>query len=400
MTGPGRALGRLALGALAVGVAGGAALALAAPRPPRTPRRVRDVAELKGFLGRLVASENPPGLSVVVVKDGAVAYERAVGLADGPRGAAATPATVYHWWSMTKIPTAMAVLQLRERGALRLDAPVTDYLPWFEVVYPSPSSPAITARHLLTHSSGLPDPMPAMIGWVHHDAAGRGQTELVRRRLPRYRGLRFAPGSAAVYSNLNYMVLGAVIEAVSGEAYEDYVVERVLRPLGMERTGFVYTPALAAHEAAGSLPVVHLYTPLLPFLLDVRALVRERRGRLLWLRRLYLDATPPSGLIGPAPDAARLMLAYLAGGELDGARVLAPDTVRAMTHEGHIGGRGLGWAVRREGGRLHVQHPGGGPGFATLMRLYPEERLGIVALANGTDLDYEGLADLLASMAW
>ena len=394
------ALRRAGLGALAVGLAGGVVLSVAAPRPPRTPRRVRDVAELEAFLQRLVGSGNPPGLSVAVVKDGRLAYGRGFGTADGPHGVAATPETVYHWWSMTKIATAVAVLQLAERGQLGLDAPVAGYLPWFAVDQRSRSSPAITVRHLLNHSSGLPDPMPAMIGWVHYDDAGRDQTELAKQKLARYTHLRFAPGSNAAYSNLNYLLLGAVIEAVSGRTYERYLVEEVLQPLGMRRTEFVYSRALREHAAAGSLPVVHYYTPLLPFLLDARALVRERQGRLLWLRRVYLDATPSSGLIGSAADVARLMLAYLGGGELDGGRVLSGESVRRMTYEGHVGSHGLGWFVRRSGGRLHLQHPGGGPGFATIMRLYPEEGLGVVALANGTDLDYDGLADLLGSMHW
>ena len=102
-----RALRNAALGALAAGLVGGTALYFGAPHPPRTPERVRDAAELDDYLARLVASGNPPGLSAAVVKDGRVAYERAFGLADGPRGVAATPDTAYHWWSMSKIPTAM-----------------------------------------------------------------------------------------------------------------------------------------------------------------------------------------------------------------------------------------------------------------------------------------------------
>lgn len=394
-----RTLRRIGLCALAAGLACGAALYVAAPHPPLIPQGIHDVAALEAFLLQLVASGNPPGLSVAVVKDGQIVYNRAFGMADAPRGVVATSDTVYHWWSMTKIPTAIAILQLHERGKLRLDAAVRDYLPWFEVDYP-PNSPAITVRHLLNHSSGLPDTMPAMIGWVHYDDAGRDQTELTKHYLPGYKQLRFKPGSQAVYSNLNYMVLGAVIEAVSDQPYERYIVEQVLRPLGMEHTDFLYTPALAAHEAAGSLPVAHFYTPLLPFLLDAGALVRERRGRLIWLQRLYLDVTPSSGLIGSAPDVARLMLAYLEGGALDGSQVLTSEAVRAMTYEGHVGTRGLGWDVDQQDGRLYLQHPGGGPGFATMMRLYPEERLGVVVLANGTDLDYDGIAGLLASTDW
>ena len=395
-----RALCNLTLGALAVGAVGGTALYLGAPHPPRTPERARDAADLDAFFARLVASGNPPGLSAAVVKDGRVVYEQAFGLADGPRGIAVTSDTTYHWWSMTKIPTAVAVLQLAEAGALELDAPVTTYLPWFDVEYPTADSPGVTVRHLLNHSAGLPDPMPRMIGWVHHDEAPRDQTALVRQHLPAYRTLRFAPGTDAAYSNLNYMVLGALIEAVTGQSYEQYVTDRVLRPLGMTRTGFTYTPEMAAHEAVGSLPLVHLYTPLVPFLLDARALVRERHGRLLWFNRTYMDANPPSGLIGSARDVTRFMLAYLAGGEQNGEPVLSAEVVWAMTYEGRAKGRGLGWAVGEERGRPYLQHPGGGPGFATILRLYPRERLGVVVLANGTDLDYDGVARLLASAPW
>ena len=128
------------------------------------------------------------------------------------------------------------------------------------------------------------------------------------------------------------MLLGAIIETVSGQPYESYVLEHILQPLRMERTGFVYSPELKA-QAAGSLPVLHPYTPLLPFLLDARALVRERRHGMHWLNRMYLDATPSSGLIGSSSDAARLMQAYLDGGELDSERVLPASVVHQMTHE-------------------------------------------------------------------
>src|SRR5688572_30086540 len=120
-----------------------------APHAPATPRQVMDKTELESYLNRLVASGNPPGLSVVVVKDGEVVYENAFGFADGPRHSKATPETVYHWWSMTKIPTAVAIMQLHEQGKLDLEDVVTKHLPWFEVKYRSGDSPAITIRNLL-----------------------------------------------------------------------------------------------------------------------------------------------------------------------------------------------------------------------------------------------------------
>jgi len=372
-----------------------------APHAPATPAQSANLAELEAHLNQVTASGSPPGLSVVVVKDGRIVYSRAFGYADKPRSVNASPETVYHWWSMTKIPTAMAVLQLQERGRVDLDEPVENYLPWFEVNYPSDEEgPVITVRNLLQHTSGLPDTIPAMIGWVHYDDATRNQSEVVKKHLPEFSRLRFEPGSKAVYSNLNYMLLGAVIESVSGQTYESYITRNILQPLGMSQTGFVYTPGMAAREAAGTLPVVHYYTPLLPTLLDPGALIRERQGGLLWLNRVYIDATPSTGLIGSAPDLARLMLAYLNRGALDGSRILNPGSISLMTATAPMDGHGLGWFVGESGSGRYLEHAGGGPGFATIMRVYPEIELGVAVLANGTDLDRENLVDLLANMTW
>ncbi len=152
---------------------------------------------------------------------------------------------------------------------------------------------------------------------------------------------------------------------------------------------------------------MHLYTPLLPLLLDPKALIDQRLGSILWLNRVYTDALPPSGLIGPAPDVARLLLAFLHGGELDGARILSPRSTALMTAvpaslagsmpaaEGSASEHGLGWLFVAVRGQVRLQHDGGGPGFATSMRLYPEDELGIVIMANGTDLDRDALAALI-----
>ncbi|HLO14561.1 MAG TPA: serine hydrolase domain-containing protein [Anaerolineales bacterium] len=367
---------------------------------PATPKQVKDVAALESYLNDLVDSGTPPGLSVVVVKDGEIVYDKAFGFADGPRNVKATSDTVYHWWSMTKIPTAIAIMQLQEQGKLNIDDDVTEYLPWFKVNYPSSASPAISIRNLLQHTSGLPDTIPAMVGWVHYDDSTRNQTEVLKKHLPEFNKLKFEPGTKAVYSNLNYMVLGAIIESVSGQTYESYITENILQPLGMSDTSFVYTPGMAENESTGTLPVVHFYTPLLPALLDPGQVIRERDGKLLWLNRVYIDATPSTGLIGSAPDVARLMLAYLNHGTLDGETILRPESIAMLTETAPIDGHGLGWFIGESNGIRYLEHAGGGPGFATTMRLYPDKGLGITILTNGTDLDRTGLADLLVHIDW
>ena len=371
-----------------------------APHSPAIPAQVTNVTEMESYFNQLVESGNPPGLSVVVVEDGRLVYKHAFGYADRPLGKKSTPDTVYHWWSMTKIPTAIAIMQLQEQGKLNLDDAVTMYLPWFKVNDSSGKHPVITIRNLLQHTSGLPDTIPAMIGWVHYDDATRDQTQIIKNHLNQYNTTKFKPGEKAVYSNFNYMVLGAIIESVTGQPYEAFITKNILQPLGMSQTNFIYTPAMAQHEAAGTLPVVHLYTPLLPFFLDMNALVRERQGKLLWLNRVYIDATPSTGLIGPATDVARLMIAYLNLGSLDSNRILSPESVATMTETAPLEGHGLGWSVGGSHGSRFLEHAGGGPGFATIMRLYPDSGLGIAILANGTDLNRGRIADLLASLDW
>jgi CubicO group peptidase (beta-lactamase class C family) len=238
--------------------------------------------------------------------------------------------------------------------------------------------------------------MPAMIGWVHYQDEIFDQTRLLEKHLPDYNQLKFAPDSKAAYSNLGYMVLGAVIEAVSGQSYEAYMQEQILKPLGMTTTNFLYTPQMAGEIAAGSHPVVSLYTPMLPILLDMDLLIRQRTGALLWFNPVYIDATPSTGLLGSVSEAALLAKALL--GQED---ILTPESHALLLPKGTAPTeRPLGWAEYNNSDRLWVQHRGGGPGFATIMRLYPDEDLGIVIMANNTNLQSEALVEAFASLDW
>jgi len=363
---------------------------------PRLTANPASVAEVESYIGEIVDRQQPPGLSVVVVKDGAVVYDQAFGWADGPSRLPAGPDTVYHWWSMTKVATAIAVLQLHDANLLDIDDPVRDYLPFFQPTLDgSPASP-ITIRQVLRHTSGLPDTIPAMIGWVHYEDEIYNQTELLQKHLPAYNRLKFAPDTRFAYSNLGYLVLGAVIEAASGQRYEVYIQEHLLTPLGMNHTSFLYTSQMSGQIAAGSHPVLSMYTPLLPFLLDMKALVRERAGSLLWFNPVYIDTSPPSGLIGPANDVALLAVALL-----NRDSILSPESHALLLPQGpSLTGRPLGWAEYSTGHRLWVGHSGGGPGFATIMRLYPEENLAIILMANNTDLPREALVEAFAGLDW
>lgn len=394
--------------ALAAALATGVLCALR-PAHPSPPAAVRSVEALEAYLDRLTAAGWPPGLTLAVVKDGRFAYCRGFGMADGPRGIPAQAETSYRWWSLTKIPTAIAVLQLAERGRLALEDPVAKHLPFFELESPPPGTGTVTLRHLLNHSSGLPDAGLGLVRWLHRDGDPPvDQTAFAARVFPDYASLAFEPGSQTSYTNVGYMLLGAVIEKASGQAYEDYVQQNVLAPLGMDHTGFRFA-APAALEAAGSHPLVDPLTPLLPILVKHwSALHRETTWRHLWFNRIYTDYTPPTGLIGCAPDLARLAVAYLNGGEWQGRRLLAAATVERMSTVDRVGSRkrawrdkqqGLGWVVAC-GERECLEHFGGGPGFGAALRLYPAEGLGLALLSNDTTLDREAILDTAAGVEW
>jgi CubicO group peptidase (beta-lactamase class C family) len=289
--------------------------------------------------------------------------------------------------------TAMGILQLVDQDRIALEDPVAAYLPFFEIETDREDGRPITLRMLLNHTSGLKDTMPAMMGWVHFDNENRDQTELLRRVLPDYAKLRDTPGQSRAYSNLGYIVLGAVIESVTGQRYEHYIENEVLAPMGIRQTGFLYPAGGSGDTAAGSHPLVSIFTPLLPFYVPMDKLIATRTGTRLWFNRFYIDATPSTGLIGTAGDAARLAWAFA-----DNSRVLPPDML-ALTRQGE-GGLPLGWEGYSRGGTRWYQHRGGGPGFASIMRLYPEQNIAIAVLANNTNLKREALCDLIAGVDW
>jgi CubicO group peptidase (beta-lactamase class C family) len=379
------------------------------PKPPEPPQIIASVGEFETYLQRLVDFGIPPGLSFVVVKDGKLFYEKGFGWADRPRKIAATSESIYHWWSITKIATAIAILQLQEEGKLRLDDPVKSYLSFFNVQYPSANSAVITIRHLLTHSSGLPDAGFRIMSWIHHDGEPSvNQTALVEKVLPDFSKLEFEPGDHAEYTNVGYMVLGAIIEKVSGQTYETYIRKHLLEPLGMTHTDFQYTHAMEPFEAAGSHPLFDKWTPLVPFI--AASYVREISGNHLWFKRVYNDQTPPTGLIGSATDAAHLAAAYMNGGELDGRRILSQESIARMTNEGHIKGKtndprskrmqGIGWQVYDDDGRVMIKHEGGGLGFSTVMQLHPDKKLGFVLFTNDVTCQTWRIMNLAASLSW
>jgi CubicO group peptidase (beta-lactamase class C family) len=180
---------------------------------------------------------------------------------------------------------------------------------------------------------------------------------------------------------------------LTGTPFPDIVANEILQPLAMRDTGFAYTDAMSARAATGYHPRRSPVRFLLP-----RWVIGERAGRWVALRRFLLDGQAYGGLVGSLDDAARFLEMHVRDGELDGARILQPETARRMREIVASGRRfdlGLGWfrpANHRGEDPLFVEHLGGGAGFFNLIRTYPTVGIGIAVMGNATRYDIDAVA--------
>jgi CubicO group peptidase (beta-lactamase class C family) len=343
-----------------------------------------------------------PGLSVTLVDAAGLRWSAGIGLADLRTRTPATAETIYHWFSMTKIATATAVMQLVDRGMVDLDAAASRYVPEFTPAPHRVGDPPVMVRQLLNHSAGLPNPLP--ITWVHPaDASSPDGRAFTRHLLTRHARLKATPGARSDYSNLGYLVLGEVIANVSGMDYEEFVRTQLLHPLEMRHTDFVYRTDMLAESATGYHRRWPPVTPLLRLMLP-KGIIGAPEGRFVALHPFYVNGPAYGGLIGPVGDAAQLLRLHLGGGTIDGQRLMSREAVAQMQQlsaRGRERDVGLGWFRSRtdtQRGEQFWEHLGGGLGFWTLMRLYPDEELGIVVMGNATRYDHNCVAAAIRSV--
>ncbi|MFE0173630.1 serine hydrolase domain-containing protein [Streptomyces sp. NPDC059002] len=300
-----------------------------------------------------------PGMALAVVRDDEVVHRRTWGK-DGD-GKPITRHTPFLVGSLAKPITATAVLHLAEAGTLSLDAPVRRYLPWF---HPSgPSAGRITLRNLLNQTSGLSE----QDGIAHADRFDNapGGVERTARALADAR-TSAPPGKRHEYSNANYMLLGAVVEKVTGQPFGTYLKRTVLRPLGMDGALVTERDAERRQLAPG-----HRYFFGHPESFDPP----------------YDASGVPYGYVGAdIDDLSKFAVAHLGGGDAAARAVVSPAGLREM-HKGTIPvgtshRYGLGWRDDSFEGERVVWHGGATPGYHGTVVLAPERGLAVVVQDN------------------
>ncbi len=354
------------------------------------------IAEFEAFVKDEVSSKTPPSAAVAVLHGNEIIYEKAFGFDDAQQERPSSVHSVYHLFSLSKIITATVMLQLVEEGRIALDAKLSTYFPRFKARYEG-KDVDVTLQQLLSHSSGITD-SGGNISYMFNDARYE-QMLSYQESLPEFVELDYAPGSEAKYSNAEYIIAGYLIEKLTGNAFEEAVYRRVLRPAGMETTGFEYDEAMASREVFGTLRMFSGVD------LAMRMMLSEEtkshyEGTMLWLNRFHIPWAPAGGLVGSLHDMALFMKAYhsltLFGLPAYEAFMQGPlarvDSIFSPYDSTHFG---LGWYHIENEGEVFYQHQGVGPGYRTIIRMYPANELSLVILTSQTGTDIDSWADSL-----
>ncbi len=326
-------------------------------RPPAAAQQTQpEFAELEKVVLDELKATNTPGAAIGIVRGDRLIYAKGFGTSNVETGAPVTPNMLFRLGSTTKMFTAAALVQLAEAGKLKLDNPIGNHAKGL-----SPKIAQLTSHQLLSHTGGLSD--DAVMFGLHDDAA-LGET---------VRGLKddslfTEPGRIFSYSNAGYWLAGFVVEQVSGKPYADQLNEALFKPLGMQSTTLRPTMAMTWPLSQG-----HEGAP--PKVIRPAA---DNAGN--W---------PSGSIFSSVNDLSRWVTTLLNGGKLDGQQVLSPSLIAKLSapHAATPGSEshyGYGLASSTERGVRRLQHGGSRSGYGSVITLAPEQRVGLIILANRT----------------
>jgi len=321
-----------------------------------------------------IAYRGLPGIAVGVVHDQQLVWATGFGFADVANKVAMTPQTKFRMASHSKMFAAIAIMQLREEGKLRLDDPVQKYLPWLTAKPAGDDDGPITIEQLLSHVSGLQREAG------DHWSTNTFPTEDEIRKLYADRQAAFAPSVRWKYSNLAFAVAGLVVEQITGQKWADYVAKNIFIPLGMtessvDRNVPGLTVPYGRRMPDGSRAII-------PFI-DARGMAAA------------------TGVTSNVTDMAKFVSAQFRRGPRGGAQIVSSGSWREMhraraVDETWVSGTGLGFDIRRINDRSWVGHGGGYLGNTTQTFVQLDDKVGVIVLTNTND---SNVGDILRQLA-
>lgn len=346
------------------------------------------MAGMEDILKKAVDHGNSPSVQYVLFDKNNIIKEYSFGWADILGNKKVNVQTTYNAFSVTKTFTALAVLQLTEKKALDIELPALTYLPGF------PYSPDITIHQLLSHSAGIPNPIP--LSWIHliteHPSFDRNQ--FFKGIFIKNNKTISKPNEKFAYSNLNYVLLGHLIEKVTGTSYEQYVTANIIEKLGINKDelGFVI-PDIHRH-ATGYHKKRSFTNLVLGFFINKSKFMGKAQGKWKPFYPFYVNGSSYGGLIGTPYAFVKYIQQLLKPDNL----LLSDKYKKALFTENHVingkpTGMCLSWFSGQLNGRRYFAHAGGGGGYYCEIRMYPDKGIGSVIFFNRTGMSDERLLD-------
>ena len=331
------------------------------------PEVLANLQVIETWIESQIEYNNLPGLSVAIVYDQDLIWQKGFGYADVEKKIPMTPQTIFRIASVTKLFTCAAIMQLRDQGKLQLDDPIEKYLSWFKIKNRFPDAPIITIRHLMTHTSGLPREA-AFPYWTDHKFP---TLEQIMDTLPDQE-TTYPSETNLKYSNLGMALLGQVVVAASGENYETNINNHILKPLEMNNTSVYLTN-------------------------DQRKQIATGYGRRLadGTRKAmeisdYKGISPAASISSNVVDLAKFASLQFQDEKPGVKQILKGSTLREMQRVHWLqpswkSGWGLGFSVWQRDDKTFVGHSGWVAGYRTRLLLCPEDKIGVIVMSNAED---------------
>lgn len=346
--------------------------------------------EIDRILTKQVEDDKTPSVQYAIFNSDTIIHLFRLGYADIKNNRYVNENTTYNAYSVTKTFTAMAVLQLAEQNKIDINQPVINYLPNFSY------SSEITIKQLLTHTSGIPNPIP--LSWIHldeeHSTFDRDSffTQVFKKNDKTKSG----PNEKYSYSNLGYVILGQLIERVSGGSYEDYVKGNILKPLNINPSELDFTISDSNNHAKGYHKKSSFSNLILGLFINKSKFVNQSEGKWISFKNSYVNGASYGGLIGTTNAFVKYMQELLRP-----QGVLISDKYKKLlftenfTNQNKSTGMCLSWFQGQLNGNQYYSHAGGGGGYYCEIRIYPELGIGSVIMFNRTGMSDERCLDKL-----
>lgn len=341
------------------------------------------------ILREMVTSRKTPGLQYLALKNGQQAHSLNAGMAEFENNRDISSQSFFNACSVTKTFTSLGVMQLAEAGRLNIHDPVSGYLDDL------PFNREIKIYQLLSHTSGLPNPIPLRWAHLQEEEADFDYPLFIKTVLAKHSKLKYAPGEKFSYSNLNYLPLGQLIEKVSGLPYRDYIRQFIIEKLDLQGMPMGFLVPDDTYYARGYQKKYSLMNLVLGLFID-KPKFTSKSSDSSWIRfnKYYVSGRSYGGLIANAGSLTKFLSELFRPGSI----LLSDEWKKTLFQKQKVGDgkeveMTLGWFTGKLEGNRYFAHAGAGGGYYCEMRMYPELQLATAIMFNRSGMSDERILD-------